>query len=791
VVMLVLLALVTFNSGNYSIAMGLQKNHESAFVGSRDKIDLSIDSNKVEKELIAERTLFSKKYLQVDGQIREEFSLVPMHYQDNEDQYQDVNTKITSSTVVSSLKVKPSKDTYLKYNNFRKSVNSTVNKTTKTNPEKLSYSAYQVPFDSDIPMDIISGYSIGKDQEKITIIPLNAKSSIGVMEADNKIRYKDVWKNVDLELEITNIGIKENIIIKNKNAPKTFKFKIQKSSDNLKNLLILPSYLIDSKDTYRSIETKEENNGDITVSYDDKGLSYPITIDPTTTILPVWAYYVDARYPDQSFSFEQSMKVGYEYGQKISYLQYHLPESFRDVTINSAKLQLYANFKYGSDTNINVSSYKVEPPINGGIGLTYNSRPQENRLVRGEVVNISKIAQYYTFDVTPIVHATLSTKLNVQIGLYGDSTGGMYGRNSGIVQFATPWNRDQDYYPKLIMTYNNSATPIITGSSTTVNIDGSVRMDWNVQEVSGRTQSKFEIAKLPLVSNSSTFYEADRVSISSPLKTYLFSTVSSGVYRFAIRSFNGLDWSEWYYTEKVTVPVSNKYVVDSANRLKKIENNDGEVVGFTYDRNGNLLNKSVVNSTNIKKFIADGNPMEWAYNNINVITDNYDDFFNTSLETKEPERDIRSVYYKTDDSYLYVMLELGRTKDYEILYPHGYDNDNYFIYLTSDKPGVSATRNKTYLKRAVSYEIASWHNDNITVHSYNPSTNSWKWDWTGSFTYDGIKSVKVIKEETTFGVFTSAILEMRIPLVYIPNVDLNNMIIVAGSDKYDMDMASN
>lgn len=727
------------------------------------------------KELLEERTLFSKRFLQSDGKIREDFSLVPVHYLDETGKYQDINTKLTQNSKVNTLPQTVSKDTHLKKLQLVNSANYSLNSMGKNRSlNASSFTAFQVPFSLDIPNDISMGYSIGKDAESITITPLGAASSFGALEKESAIVYKDVWHDSDIELVVTNIGVKENIILHSKEAPDTFKFEIQQSSSNLKNLIMMPSYLYDSNKTYREIETKLKDN-ELTISYDDTGLVYPITIDPTTTILPVRALFVDPYNDNQSYTWYPVMKVGRvsQYYQYFSYLRFELSDSIREAQINSASLQLYAPSMTDSTSRVSIYALSSSLPTDS---VTYNSRPAFNNSIMGSSIDITAANQFYTFDVTSIVKNDLLTKSSVSMGLSG----------SGRMEFTTPWSNDPTNYPKLSIVYNDTASPTVAEAKATVEDESSVRLNWTVNEVNGFTQTQYEAVKFSYLENSNTYFEDSKVSGTSSKYAY-FNNLSSGGYRFAVRSYNGSTWSEWSYTSYVKIERKNQY--DASNRLKLMEHPDGPIVEFTYDNNGNMVKKIPVSTTTVKKSIADGNPIEWTYNRNTYIADNRKDFINTGLDTQEPERDIQGVYYNTDSTYLYVMIELGRTKEHDLLNPHGYDNDNYFIYLSSPQVGSNFTRNNTPLPREVSFEIGSWHNNDVTVHSYDPATNLWKWKWSGDYSNDGYQSVKVLKENTTFDVYTSAILELRIPLKNLPDVDLSSMIVVAGSDKYDMDIA--
>ncbi|MDH6373791.1 YD repeat-containing protein [Paenibacillus sp. PastF-3] len=771
----------TINSDTY----GLAKEANNIVSGTKmfDEMKTPSDNLNLTKqsvrqsgtELLEERTLFSKRFLQSDGKIREDFSLVPVHYLDETGKYQDINTKLTKNSEVNAIPETVSKDTHLKKLELANSKNYSSNTKKNRSLNASSFTAFQVPFSVDIPNDISMGYTIGKDKESITITPLGGTSSLGALDKESAIVYKDVWQDSDIELVVTNIGIKENIILHSKEAPDTFKFQIQQSSSNLKNLIMMPSYLYDSNKTYREIETKMKDN-ELTISYDDTGLVYPITIDPTTTILPVRAQYVDPNNANQSYTWEPVMKVGIvsQYYQYYSYLKFDLTDSIRKAQINSASLQLFApSITAGTST---VTTYALNQTL-PDIGVTYNSRPVFNNSIKGSSVNITTANQFYTFDVTSIVKNDLLTKSTVSMGLSG----------SGRMEFTTPWSGDPNKFPKLSIVYNGIASPIVSEAKATMVDENSVRLNWTVNEVNGLTQTQFEAVKFTYSKKSLTYFQASKVTGFSS-KYVDFNKLSSGGYYFAVRSYNGSAWSEWTYSNYVEIDNKNKY--DASNRLKSMEYPDGSIVEFTYDNNGNMLKKiPIFNTTNLSKSIADGNPIEWTYNKYTFIYDNPNDFINTELDTQEPERDIRGVYYNTDSTYLYVMIELGGTKEYELLNPHGYDNDNYFIYLSSPKVGSGFTRNNTPLPREVSFEIGSWHNDDVTIHSYDPKTKLWKWDWSGDYSNDGYQSVKVMKENPARNVYTSAILELRIPLKNLPEVDLSSMIVVAGSDKYDMDIA--
>jgi hypothetical protein len=123
----------------------------------------------------------------------------------------------------------------------------------------------------------------------------------------NEVIYKNAWHSSDLQYISQNDGIKMNIILKDKNAPKKFEFEINSNNliisqdtngirfqdkRNNQNVFTIPKmWVTDSSNPnkLRYDRVKEdliEKNGKtiISITLDDKNLSYPLVIDPTTNL---------------------------------------------------------------------------------------------------------------------------------------------------------------------------------------------------------------------------------------------------------------------------------------------------------------------------------------------------------------------------------------------------------------------------------------------------------------------------------------------------------------------------
>ena len=251
----------------------------------------------------------------------------------------------------------------------------------------------------------------------------------------------------------------------------------------------------------------------------------------------------------------------------------------------------------------------------------------------------------------------------------------------------------------------------------------------------------------------------------------------------------------WMYVTYRETAGNKMYQYDGSDRLMSVSYLDSALnyhkTSFTYDNNGNLLTQR---STASNWLIADGDPHEWDDRSL-IVEDGYNDWINGGVS--DPEQDIRSVHsYHTSDT-LFICLELGRLENYPNLLPHTNNNDDYIIYLMSNNgndPKSSYSRKGTKLGSynnadfQAAYEIASWHVNDVTVHQSNGS-GGWNWKWTGTNIYNGIGKKTFLNSAGK--TVTSAYLELRIPLSSLPNADLDHMVILAGTDAQDKDVARN
>ncbi|MWC31237.1 hypothetical protein [Paenibacillus sp. MMS18-CY102] len=737
---------------------------------------------KVVRELGEKRTRNSKQFLLSDGTVQYISSSTDIHYEDNRGSLRNINTELLDGAAIDVNKAPMSKTN-------AKRMKGNKDKTSAKNPESEYFRALEVPYEIQVPKNFNTGYRIGYGDDELTFIPVGAKASKGKLDltTKDKVLYKDVWKQTDVELITTSSGIKENIYLNSDAAPDSFSFEVVGAlANNLTagELVLMPAWLQDKTGAKRDVTLTKRKSGNkiiVDVKWDNKGLVYPIVIDPTTTISMENAMYVDKAYPNTSYPYQSTMKVqgmsyyGY-YNEKISLFKYNISAIPAGSQIISSSLDLgYASYNYNFYPYNSVGGYidLVGYRLTSGwtISTTYNTRPAYTTDQASPVVRLTYRGQRLIFDLKSMTQLAVNNS-NGQL-------------NFGIYRYAND-QIDEATFNGLASTmtinYSTSAPIVSTGSISKVN---------NIVNLSWQTHSENPQLKYQIIGMKNNLWQAyDSGIVSSSSSTHSVA-LANGTWSFAVRVLNSTTWGPWYIFNNNVSVVNNGIGVSyvySNSLLKEIFNNTtGEKLILEYDLNGNLKKK--VKDISHTQLITDGNPVEWT-TRTRKIEDGYDDFLDTTL--KQPERDIRSVYMESDSTNLYIMIELGRLQNYDTLLPHGYNDDNYFVYLGATSGTTALTRFGTSLASLNAYyEIASWGLNDTTVHEYK--NGAWQWTWTGSAENNGFSSSRSFIDTgaagKAFGV--SAILELKIPLAKIPNANLSKVFVVAGSNTKDVDIASN
>lgn len=164
------------------------------------------------RELTGLRTTNSKTFLNRDGSKTMEYSLVPKHYE-KAGKLVDLNPTTKSSSYKSSKLLVEDTDASLL--------------APTTAPQ-----AYDVKT-GDISATIKpfnDGIEVAYQDKKFSIVPefaRNVKPKKETFQGQEVITYKNAWPNVDVTYELVGNMLKETLILKNKSAQNSFKYKVQ------------------------------------------------------------------------------------------------------------------------------------------------------------------------------------------------------------------------------------------------------------------------------------------------------------------------------------------------------------------------------------------------------------------------------------------------------------------------------------------------------------------------------------------------------------------------------------
>jgi RHS repeat-associated protein len=247
-----------------------------------------------ERELMDQRTATSTSTVNKDGTITEKRYTTPQFFkEDNE--WKDINTTVVED--------KNAADSGNFFGEALGQAKSWADGSVST--YKVKANDWQTRFAAS--NDEVGMIRVQYKGETLTMKPVGANNVdpvIAKVGGKEVIRYKNLWKGVDVEYEVRNSELKEFVIIKNKNAVTDYSFKVSgaelKADSKVKGAYKLDGALeedftfspltlslADSGDTNPANILKQEfKNGTFSVSLDKewlKGLTsknFPVVIDP-------------------------------------------------------------------------------------------------------------------------------------------------------------------------------------------------------------------------------------------------------------------------------------------------------------------------------------------------------------------------------------------------------------------------------------------------------------------------------------------------------------------------------
>lgn len=521
---------------------------------------------KTVKEIIEKRTFNTKHFLMDDGTMKAEIHQGNLHYQDEANNWEEINTALVDEADIDVTAMKVSKDI------AREAKEITSNNKAKAKKgidrSQTNFRSVKVPFDTLIPKDYSKGYSIAKGTDKLTFKPINANKSIGTidMKEKNRIHYKNVWKHTNVDLIVTNGGVKEFIYLLNENAPKKFSFEVNtKLKDDLRlgELLIEPLWMEDDKGTIKYIQPTiavEGKKNVLHIEVDTTGMSYPITVDPS-----VWVYTYSAGVGGVSSSspdmlFPTILRVGERtMGSKkdmyLSYFKFPLHRIPENAQITSVVLAAKMSSYYlMSGDYLDVIPYEVTENWNAQ-NLTFNNRPSHLTNSSGSLQRItsnlnSTPSEFVYWDVTTMTksnfenNSILHADKAVSMVLYPVGSGG----NGYLKEVNFDVTRQISH--QLIVNYKTSSvnsppTVSFNGTNTVMYLDKKTKICWVYNDSNGDKQVKYRISGKSY-DGLRAYHSGERyMSISSGTSYchYFDETLPNVMWQFKISVFDGIDWS--------------------------------------------------------------------------------------------------------------------------------------------------------------------------------------------------------------------------------------------------------
>lgn len=301
--------------------------------------------------------------------------------------------------------------------------------------------------------------------------------------------YKDAFSNVDLQYLVTSVGVKENIILKNKDAQTDFEieYKISgltatKKNDytiELKNkdgevvYEIYAPFMVDAKGARSTqlqmdIQSQKKDKLTISLSADTGWLCqservYPITIDPSFTTSQsagtVASTYVDSAYPSEAYGkgsetgYSGTLNVGSSgFGKYRTYIKINsLPDLNKgDVIIDARMNLLRTNEDYYQE--MYVYSYQVSSSWKQST-VTWNNQPTcESKATDYSIIKKGQAPGWQEWDVTKNVKRWYNGEANNGIALKSLETG-----NSQTAEYISANYPDTvAARPIFLLTYRNN-----------------------------------------------------------------------------------------------------------------------------------------------------------------------------------------------------------------------------------------------------------------------------------------------------------------------------------------------
>ena len=363
-------------------------------------------------EVMSMRDTYSKTYLLPDGSYQYVAYAEPIHYKDNSDAFVEINNAITETGT---------RDGY-KYTNTSNSWNAFF-------AEKLNSDDAVLITDGDhaVSFTFPGQTGLGTATKSSTFSKLSSSKYYEKIASDNRtVVYQNVVANVDIVYTVQHSVLKEDIVLKSKAAPNTFKFRLNTNGltvDEKDGIIALfdsegneifaftPLYMEDSngkRSENVQLTCESIKNGyEITISADAAFLNaadtvYPVVIDPSIMVTGYDVTFdtcVDQEYPTSNYYLSENLWNGGALGTNAmrTYMKYTLPTGISASQVTSAYVYLLKK-EHQAPT---IRAYRVTSDWSSS-AITWNSKPAYTTTYASGVAT-NTTGNWYGLNVTTLV----------------------------------------------------------------------------------------------------------------------------------------------------------------------------------------------------------------------------------------------------------------------------------------------------------------------------------------------------------------------------------------------------
>ncbi|GFP74301.1 DNRLRE domain-containing protein [Clostridium fungisolvens] len=381
---------------------------------------------KIIGELVERRSANVKQFAKDDGTVVAEVYSEPIHFYEN-GEWKDIDNTLSEDYNSESEEI---------VRNNQNSFN--INFSKKASSQKMIEMKYK---DYNISWSIEDAL----DSSKIKKADKNVNEFYGDQKGNksmSSLTYSDVFKNVDIQYKLQSNSLKENIILKEKNNKKEFKFLIKgkdiklklnddKSisfmslkNDNEQIFKMDPLYMYDSnneisKDVNITLNQMKEGY-EICLKpnldwINDTSRKYPIVIDPSITQTFYYGDKNNTSFKDFTVieygtgsgnpNLSNYLRIGYDSTQKVNYntyIQYSLPNIPSSSIITDSKLYMYNTKAYQAGVNLNL--YQVTSSWKDN-SFSYTNQPTHDSNILSTMVSSANgkgMGSEFVWDITSV-----------------------------------------------------------------------------------------------------------------------------------------------------------------------------------------------------------------------------------------------------------------------------------------------------------------------------------------------------------------------------------------------------